>query len=211
MKRVLSVLLALVFVVAGFSGCNKKTEKKDENYNTKQVNNTNVASYVEKGVLDFSKVAVGMKVNDAIEQFHKEADMKDGTRVVLGETVYGNYKGLQAREVNNEVYDISKYTNTSFVYDLNNEQNGIVAICTVYDVYGFQNGITLTEDVTNSLGETEKYTPSSDELFFLPVKFGAEALKYSFGENTVTFYFVDNFLSATVLSSTANYDPSQTK
>lgn len=211
MKKIISVLLILLLVFS-FSAC-KETKKEDseQNYNTKQVNNTNIADYVKKGVLDFSNVAIGMSVDNAVSQFHNEADMEDGTKVLLGEYFYGNYKGLKAREINNDVYDISKYTNTTFVYDLNNESNGIIAITCVCDVYGFQNGITMSEDVINSLGKAEKYKAESSELYFLPVSPEADALKYTFGENDITFYFVDDFLAATVISSSEYYDFSQTE
>ncbi len=205
MKKLLLYLLAAVLTIS-FCGCAGKSEKPVENFNTKEVNNTNVASYVEKGNIDFSEVAVGMGIDEAIDLFHKETDMEDGTRVVLGESYYGRYKGLKAREINNDVYNISNYTNTSFIYDTENENNGIIAICCVCDVYGFQNGITMSEDVINALGKTEKVTAKPQELYFLPVRPETEALKYQFGANEVTFYFVEDFLSATVISSAENYD-----
>lgn len=209
MKKVLAGFLSLIFVFCLF-GCGGK-EKTPENLNTKEVNTVDIASFVQKGVLSFSEVALSMDINTAINQFHTEADMEDGTRVVLGEYVYGNYKGLKAREINNEVYDISNYTNTTFIYDLNNEQNGIIAISCTTDVYGFQNGITMSEDVINALGEGERYQANSNELYFLPVRPQAEAIKYTYGNNQITFYFVGDFLSATVISVKDVYNPAETE
>lgn len=211
MKRVLSVLLVVLMLVS-LCACTKNEQKSEvENHNTKEVNNTNIAGFVEKGVLDFSEVAIGMTVSDAIEKFHQEADMEDGTKVLLGEYFYGSYKGLKARELNNDIYDISNYTNTTFIYDLNNENNGIIAITCVCDVYGFQNGITMSEDVVNSLGSAKERDASENELYFLPVRPEAKAMDYTFGKNKVTFYFVDDFLIATVISSAEHYDSALTE
>lgn len=79
---------------------------------------------------------------------------------------------------------------------------GIAFMAAVVDVYGFEIGITMPDDVKNAiLPEPVESVPAPEDFFFLPeTPEDSLCLTYQAGTRQLDFYFVDEFLAAVTLS-----------
>ena len=94
--------------------------------------------------------------------------------------------------------------NFDFHYYKDKEQNGISVIVNFTNAFGFENGITMSNEIIEVLGEDYKLDAATeDQVYFLrSVTDGCEVLSYTYGDYKLEFYFIDYFLAATKLTDT---------
>lgn len=174
MKRILAFLLALCMIFA-FCGCGGKKEKVSE-----------IEQQASKGVIPESEFALGTEISVIKNAFDPEKSeepliVQEGSSTVL--MTIDNY---------------------DFHYYKDKEQNGISVIVSYANAYGFENGITMSNDVIEVLGDKGKLAAATeDQLYFLrSATEGCEVLSYTYGDYELEFYFIDYFLAATKLTDT---------
>jgi len=190
MKKLL--ILALVFVFTfGVCGCNDidGTQSSSAPSVTPTGNYDNVPEYASNGEITGLDVHVGMNT-DEVRTLYKVTE----TSSAAGEDAY-NF----SETTKNGLIKMSCMSNCYYCYE-NAEDKGISAIADLGDAYGFENGISMSDDVKSVCGESESYTPEDSELFFLPsTPDSCTALSYQYDSYIVKFFFVSDYLAATFI------------
>ncbi len=174
MKRVLAVLLILCMMFA-FCGCgNKKADGND------------IEAQASQGKIPESQFALGTDVSVIKNAFDPEKSEEP----------------LLEREGESTV--VMTIDNYDFHYYKDKKQNGISVLVSFTDAYGFENGITMSNDIIEVLGDKGKLDAATDEqVYFLrSATEGCEVLSYTYGDYKLEFYFIDYFLAATKLTDT---------
>ena len=201
MKRIFSVLLALVLIVTAFAACSKKGNVGQAySYTASTVSKSQIYEYAKQGVM--TPIVYTDLGNDTAElEISAKLGMKRSELVeLLGEdqlvtTRSGNYKKIS--------------TSAAYYYfNAQQQDNGVVAIVCLDSIYGFGISTTTVEQVRQKMGEDGvKDEAKGDEISFLPYSAGvtADRLTYTCGNNTLEFYFISGGLSATILSMTGEW------
>lgn len=97
------------------------------------------------------------------------------------------------------IYDISS---ARFFYEKGKEPDGISAVATDGELFGFTPGVTTKYEVEEAMTqEGESFSATEEELFFLPVRTEPVLiLRYEIEEVQLDYYFYDNTLITTVIS-----------
>lgn len=201
MKKIISILMALVFVFS-FAACGGKT--KDTSSVIDKGNE--IKALLEKGKLDGVDFPLGTDNKVIREHYEDLIDALESAHSSQGGHIH------TGEEVMFEVMEGSKTItmdagNTKFFYEKAKKNNGISVICTFKDVYGFVVGETTKNEIEESLASLNGKTviATEDDLYFLSVVSKAIILRYSVGDFQLDFYFSDNTLIAAVIMNTKNW------
>lgn len=201
MKKIISILMALVFVFS-FAACGGKT--KDTSSVIDKGNE--IKALLENGKLDGVDFPLGTDNKVIREHYEDLIDALESAHSSQGGHIH------TGEEVMFEVMEGSKTItmdagNTKFFYEKAKKNNGISVICTFKDVYGFVVGETTKNEIEESLASLNGKTviATEDDLYFLSVVSKAIILRYSVGDFQLDFYFSDNTLIAAVIMNTKNW------
>ncbi len=192
MKKILSLVLCMIFVLS-LTACGGENTKKEKH-------NIDVQYYAKLGQINDVDYKLGDDVDKTLKSLSAEYSK------------YQNGEGEFDEEAEAFYYDFEsgKYTvmtdgNVSCAYVTDDKKSGITHIVKFGDVYGFNTGTVSTKlrDTMAAAGfEATERNAKSGELFFLPgsANMDMTVLEYKFKENTVLFVFQEHALSAAVIS-----------
>ncbi|MBP3692328.1 MAG: hypothetical protein J6I80_03690 [Clostridia bacterium] len=170
-------ILAIVLVLCmafAFCGCGGK-----------KANINDIESKASKGEMPESEFALGTEISVIKNAFSDDSEQE-----------------LLVREGTETV--VLSIDNFDYHYYKAKEQNGISVIVNFSNAFGFENGITMSNEIIEVLGDG--YTldaATDDQIYFLrSVTDGCEVLSYTYGDYKLEFYFIDYFLAATKLTDT---------
>lgn len=174
MKRILAVILILCMTLA-FCGCGSKKADVNE-----------IEEQASLGKMPESEFALGTEISVIKNAFSAEDSEQE----------------LLVREGTETV--VLSIDNFDFHYYKDKEQNGISVIVNFTNAFGFENGITMSNEIIEVLGEDYKLDAATeDQVYFLrSATEGCEVLSYTYGDYKLEFYFIDYFLAATKLTDT---------
>ncbi len=181
MKKVLSFVLALSFLLC-LNGCGKNETEKSEH-------SVDVKYYANLGQINDIDFKLGDNTDTVKDALSAETEHTDDD-----DFFYYDY----------EADDYTVMTNGSVAccYETDNKDGGLTHIVSFGDAYGFAHGAVLSEvrDTMTKLGfETKERSAKKDELFFLPSSGDITVLQYDFEKNTVLFVFEESALSASLI------------
>lgn len=170
-------ILAVVLIICmafAFCGCGNK-----------KTNVNKIEEQVSQGKMAESEFALGTEISVIKNAFSDESEQELLVR-----------EGTQTA--------ILSIDNFDYHYYKDKEQNGISVIVNFTNAFGFENGITMSNDIIKVLGEDYKLDAATeDQLYFLrSATEGCEVLSYTYGDYLLEFYFIDYFLAATKLTDT---------
>lgn len=186
MKKILSVILALMLVLALFTACNK-VDNKENPISSAQSENT-LDKLVASGKIPEMQFGIGAKVEE-VKKFYNDKFETDPNAMELVEYEVGDYTKL----------DLGAY---SYYYETENIDGGIVGVTSVDTAFGFTMNITLLEDVKALAPSDAVLTmTTADDLFFLPggAPEGAKKLYINTGEYELKLFFFNGYLSVVSL------------
>lgn len=170
------VLAFLLVLCMAFAFCGCGNKKADLN---------DIESNASAGKMPESEFALGTEISVIKNAFSEDSEQE-----------------LLVREGNETV--VLSIDNFDYHYYKNKEQNGISVIVNFTSAFGFENGITMSNEIIEVLGDN--YTldaATEDQVYFLrSVTDGCEVLSYTYGDYKLEFYFIDYFLAATKLTDT---------
>lgn len=188
MRKIISIFLVLCIALC-FVGC-----KNDKN---KTEHTVDVEYYAKLGKIPEVEFALGISESDLSDHYG------DGKIIDAGD--HEHYVELNKMEGNKTVrLDAG---NLLFYYEKEKKQNGISVMISFDTAYDFEVGIAMPEDIQNAISAEGTLTDATaDQLYFLPVSDDtAKVLSYTFDNIRLDFFFINDFLSATVLTDTNNW------
>ena len=195
MKRILALLLALVFVFS-FAGCKKEKEPQNETPSYQ----FDIAALAKEGKMPESTYALGtaFKViddayNASLEHIDEAAGHFDENKMEFTEGSVSYY-----------------YTSGPFLYYFSKDKKdeGLCFIVNFDTAYGFMAGYATDAEIKAAM---PKLTPTvreakESDLFFMPVAMeGCQMLIYEFDNIKLTFFMFEQTLVCTTLSDTNNW------
>lgn len=201
LKKILPVLLVLI-IILGMAGCNNNSETSSDITSSRIEHTVDVAYLASKGQIPELPVKLGNNV-DMVEviynQQSSEAESADDDLDIRDDVQLEIYKGEKTVKL--------AAGSANYYYLKENEENGISVIVNFDKSYDFDVGIAMMDDIKNAIeGEGTVSIPTDEEMFFFPVPpDNCERLSYEIGAYRLDFYFVDDFLAATVLTDTVNW------
>ena len=188
MKKIISITLAF-FIALWFVGCKPNT--------TKTNHTTDVEYYAKLGKIKEVEFSLGTQEKDLSDHYG------DGKIIDAGD--HEHYVELNRIEGNKTVrLDAG---NLLFYYEKAKKEKGISAIISFDTAYDFEVGIAMPADIQNAITAKGTLTDATPEqLYFLPASDSdAKVLSYTFDNIRLDFFFINDFLSATVLTDTNNW------
>lgn len=187
MKKLLVLFLTVLFVLS-FAGC------KDKNGKDAPKVKTEGETAVESGNIPDLSFQLGSDP-DNIEDFYEDYISKnEGTDEYIVEQ-------------EGELTVLLETNSVKYYYEKEKEDNGIGFIAVLSDCLGYERGVMMPEDIQNEFVATGTLSDATEEeMFFLPAyEENCKVLKYDFGRYKLEFYFVNDFLSATVIYDSENW------
>ena len=188
MKRVLSLFLILVIAVL-LTGCKKENKTSEHSID--------VEYYAKLGKIPEIELSLHTSEKEVTDYYG------DGRTIDAGD--HDHYVELTRTE--GELAVRLDAGNTIYYYEKANVKNGISVIVSFDTAYDFEVGISMPDDIKAAIAAEGTLTDATeDQLYFLPfVEGGAKVLSYTFDDNRLDFFFINDFLSATVLTDTNNW------
>lgn len=199
MKRIIALMLCLA-IMFSLAGCG---EKGDENNSSNIGAETiRIRSDLKEGKIPELPLALGCDISEAKKALNALEKLPEGAEPEEGYTYYDTRtRGDSVRigcEGNFYYYNQSKYS------------NGISAMVTFSDAFGFSIGIDMLSDITAAIPQDGTvYSPTADELYFTfgePDLNKYQAVYYTEGTNRLDFIFYDSYLSAVLIWNTELWD-----
>lgn len=193
MKKILSIILSMLFVMC-FTGCSDEVEQ-DYLYIPQSQTKNEILNKAERGIMSPVQVldANGNYISGEVSLFMLKSDLENRfTQEGLYTTEGDRYTCISAGDI-------------SFYFLADNIENGVISMIHFDSVYDFDHGISTPDNIIERLGQPVlRENVSGDELWFMPYSTGitCDRLSYKAGDNTLSFYFLDGFLSMTSLSVT---------
>lgn len=186
MKKLISIIMALVLVLALFTACDKVDHKENQT-SSEQPTNT-LENLAANGKIPEMQFGIGAKVDD-VKKFYNDKFENDPNSMELVEYEVGEYTKL----------DLGAY---AYYYETDNKAGGIVGVTSVDTAFGFTMNLALLEDVMALVSNDAVLTlTTADDLFFLPggAPEGAKKLYINTGEYELKLFFFNGYLSAVSL------------
>ncbi len=91
-----------------------------------------------------------------------------------------------------------------YYYENDKVDNGVAVAVSFQNVFGYEVGITLMEDIKADLGgEVTTFTATEEQMYFFPsYEENCEVLSVMCGDFKLEFFFINGFLSVTSLTDT---------
>lgn len=185
MKRFSTFLLAIIMVLTFVAcGSGDKQESKIPVKAEKQA---------AEGIIPEMKYGLGTDPDKIIEEYEDYIEANEGTDVFIDET-------------EGELTVRLSTIDTAYYYEKENKEHGVAVLINFADSYGYLLGITMIDDIKKDFAATpEVLTATEEQMYFFPsAEDNCVILRYTYGSNRLDFFFVDDFLAATVLTNT-NY------
>ena len=186
MKKLLSVILALVLVLALFTACEKVDHKENTSTSSKQT--VALETLAAAGKIPEMQFGIGATV-DEVKKYYKDQFENNPNALELVEYEVDEYTKL----------DLGAY---AYYYETDNKEAGIVGVTAVDTAFGFTMNLTLVEDVKAAAPADAVLTlTTADDLFFIPggAPEGAQKLYINTGEYELKLFFFNGYLSAVSL------------
>lgn len=209
MKRIISIFLSIVMLLA-FAGCGDKSKEN------KIEHSVDVAKLAREGMIpevdfvlgdpingikdELFKIGAKMSHDDFVKNMQEAGYTPDGSEY----SGYMNIIETDGRTILSASYNVSDAIYC--MYNTENQEAGISAIAVIGSAFGY-NGNTEIDYVKNSIDEKFTESEAKSDLSFLPkASDGAKMLSYELGIYKLEFYFSSyNTLAATVLYNTENW------
>lgn len=204
LKKYLSILLVAI-IIMGFTGCNNNDDETSSEMTSSRVEHTvDVAFLAGKGQIPELPVKLGNSA-DMVEVIYNTQNSDQEESEDGQEDEHEHDFQLEIYEGETTVKLSAGQAN--YYYLKENEENGISVMVNFDKSYDFDVGIAMIDDIKNAVeGEAIVSVPNKDDMFFFPAPpENCERLSYEIGAYRLDFYFVDDFLSATVLTDTVNW------
>ena len=192
MKRILLLILSLLLLLS-FAGCSSgNTDEGKEPQET-----------TEEGLLNLMDTPDTTNAAEPSEILNEASNgTMQGVGISLGTGIMKAYS-----DIGEPVHENFATTTPSIEYDgfiLFYEDSGskpVTSIVNFQNIYSFMVGASSEKNVKDAMGEPgEQKTVEGSELYFMPDKSTpANLLTYRAGDNTLEFYFINDYLVATVL------------
>ncbi len=189
MKKIISIILCL-FIACSFVGC--------KNNNKKTEHTVDVQYYAKLGKIpEIDFAALGTSEKQLTEYYG------DGRTIDAGD--HEHFVELNRIEGNLTVR--LDGGNLLYYYEKAKKDKGISVIISFDTAYDFEVGITMPQDVQDAISaEGTLSNATAEQLYFLPASDkNAKVLSYTFDNIRLDFFFINDFLSATVLTDTNNW------
>ncbi len=207
MKKVISLLLSVLIIALCFAGCGG-TDKDDASSSDGA---GVIESAAEKGKLDTVEYGLGAEIEKVKAHYKKLAD--DYKNSLEDEDEHHDHSfdaedNFAYYNVEKEKgYTVIETTDARFYYIPKNEEDGVLAIATDSEIFGFVPGVTTKYEVELEL-ETEGQTVNAtdkDKLLLAVESDPIVILRSTFDKYQLDFYFYDNLLITTTIVDTENW------
>lgn len=195
MKKIICLVLCFLMLCLAGCGGDKENSSSDASALGK------IETVVAKGKLDGIEYGLGADIEKVKEyysnlaaEYEKEHNDGDGHSHDMDAPFFAEDK-----KDGYIIYDISF---ARFFYEKGKESDGISAVATDGEVFGFTPGVTTKYEVEEAMTkEGESLNATEEELFFLPVRTEPVLiLRYEIEDIQLDYYFYDNTLITTVIS-----------
>ncbi len=183
MKKVLGSLLVFCLVFS-LSACK---DKQKEEVKTAVID---LEYYSKLGQMPECEYTLGYDAEKLIEYYEGEAEKHEGEHTHA--FVFNVYEGDEYTEINTGDF--------TYYFREDDKEKKISCIVNYSTGYKFEAGTLITQ-VKNSLTKFKVEEKECDmaDIFFLPAGGKCSLLTYEFKNSNITFVFIDNALSATVI------------
>ncbi len=196
MKKIISLVLCLFLLCLAGCGADKDNSSSD----TAPLGE--IEAVVAKGKLEGIEYGLSADIEKVKEHYSNlaaeyEKDHHDGDGHSHDDEDYAFFD--ESEKEGYVIYDISS---ARFFYEKGKESDGISAVATDGEVFGFTPGVTTKYEVEEAMTEEgESLNATEEELFFLPVRTEPVLiLRYEIEDIQLDYYFYDNTLITTVIS-----------
>lgn len=198
MKKIISLILCGV-LLTGLSACGSSKNTVESSSETSSVQSkaehtVDVLSYAGQGTIPELDVSLGTYIDTVKSLYGASSSGDDAEETGEGEdytmTIYDTYTQVKV-----DVGD------AYFFYKTKYEGKGISRIVCFTNAFDFDIGITMSDDVRDSIDADPALDEDVDKADFLPsTPDNFHRLSYNINDYTLDFYFTDDFLSCIVLT-----------
>ena len=212
-KRLFLCFICLVFLFS-FAACNKNEGggevtsadvTSEETVTSKEPYHLDIAALAAKGDIPEIEIALGTYVGTVKETYGYKEAAESGTEITESELDDFYYHGhdTEMRITNQDDYVKIDIGTAYFYYKSIREGSGISRIVSLKNSYDFETGAAVSENIKNAVDAQPTREESGVTVDFLPAV-GQEfsVIEYNFDKIALEFYFVDDFLTCTVLTNT---------
>ena len=191
MKKLIILVLSVILAFGATACANKDNAKVSSSSSLTPTGNFDyVPQYASNGEITGLDVHIGMST-EVVRSLYNGSETSSA---VAADAYNFNETTTKSGLIKMSCMNYYYYCNG------NAEDKGISAIADLGNAYGFENGISMSNDIKSICGESDVYTPENSELFFLPATpDNCTALSYQYGIYTVKFFFISDYLTATFI------------
>lgn len=208
MKRILALILLLCLLISA-AACAPSDEdtssapSQASDSSSKYVHTVDVMQYVSAGNIPELPITLGDYMNQVKAEYGYSETQPEATPSYTDEEAmeFYNHKESFGMMLDEGYLQVTATTGDAYyMYKTRYEGYGISKIACTIDCFGFKNGITFKSDVMDSIDMEPVVTENIEKIDFLPGTVqNCTSLSYTTGDYTVTFYFIDDFLSVTTI------------
>lgn len=196
MKKFLCILLCGAVCLALLSGCGR--EKEDKKYTT----DVDVEYYVRQGQIpECGKYSLGAGVDDIISEFDALQSSEDDSS---DEHNHDEDEFFYFLDEQTDFCGI-RTGSAEYCYKPNDRENGITAIVSFGNAFGFMPGDIIIEIKQTLSDYSVSETVGGNGLPFLSTDTDTEYLTYKFADRAVTFAFYNNEFCGAAVYSVKNW------
>lgn len=207
MKKILCLILALL--VLCLSGCGA-----DKDVSSSSLGNPVIENAVTDGKFSGAEYGIGDSVQEVKDHYKKIVD--DYEAIHMGEGASeGHEHEHHIHDANNQdkipYYDVDPEGNYveidvadfRFYYEGKKDENGIIAIATDGDVFGFVMGSTTKQEVEEAVGKEGVTTNATEEdkIFLAFPQDNLIIFTATYENRAISFYFYENLLVTAVIKN----------
>lgn len=207
----IAIFLAGLLVLLPLYGCTKENVSTTSAFEP-IITREELKEQVEKGEIP----GIPIKLNQSVQSVKEYYHYGDPAYGYEGTTASGASTATAADEeadfltiVEMEGYNKLLAGDAGYCYKTNREADGISALVSFGEAYGFATSLSTEQDVEQSLGTADETldSPEKSDLFFIIGQpQNAKLLRYRFGKERVDFLMVDGLLSAVALINTETWE-----
>ena len=202
MKKIIAVILSLLFITCLFSACSKESVSSNDYTNNKTA--------IENGINDGKIPEIDFALGDNPDGIKKHFDDLLAGGDHSGEEDHNHSHDEVTSFTVTEGFSTAKMDAGKFVYHYEKDKkaNGVSVIVSYTNAFGFTAGETTMQEVSACFDQNAitKFTASEDDMYFLvyPIE-NTMILRKESDNIRLDFYFSENVLVAVVLMDKNNW------
>lgn len=208
--QTIAIFLAALLLLLPLYGCTRENASTTSAFEP-IITREELKEQVEKGEIP----GIPIKLNQSVQSVKEYYHYGDPAYGYEGTTAAGASTATTADEevdfltiVEMDGYNKLLAGDAGYCYKTDREADGISAVVSFSEAYGFATSLSTEQEVEQSLGTADEIldSPGKSDLFFIIGQpQNAKLIRYSFGNHRVDFLMVDGMLSAVALINTETW------